>query len=247
MKRKTIHIGIILIGLFMTGCGSRMTENTEPSRVQIIETVRNVETNSEQVKAYPRMVKLKDRIYVDTGETSNLARCGVMDFSFDSSVKGGIPTKNNQTNFGKGYGGQYGMSENRIEICIDDTWHIFAYNENNFEGVEMKVIDNTNHSLTLEIVRNKNVDIQYGEAFVIEAWDTEKKMWLPVSYKQTDIAFEEVAYIVNEKNSGKWSVDWTDIYGELERGTYRIIKQLTNYKKAGENTSYTLTAEFQCK
>jgi hypothetical protein len=37
-----------------------------------------------------------------------------------------IPTENNQSNFGTGYGIQYGRVESEIEVCIDSDWHIFT-------------------------------------------------------------------------------------------------------------------------
>lgn len=73
-----------------------------------------------------RMVKLDDKLYYDTGKVSNAARCGVMDFELDSSVESGQPTENNQTNFGIGYGGQYGSNGNEIEVLINGEWHIFS-------------------------------------------------------------------------------------------------------------------------
>lgn len=287
MRRKVIHIGIILTGFVLTGCGSQSVGNIEPSRVQIVETVTNIEpsqmqlvetvtnietTDSEEAatnsheeisteilsekhtesetqkeESYPRMVKLNDKLYADTGETSNMARCGVMDFSFDSSVKDGIPAENNQTNFGKGYEGQYGMRENRIEICIDDVWHIFAYNENNFEGVDMKVTSNTNQSLILEIYHNTDCQVEYGEDYSLEKWDEEYKNWMPVHIINDNVAFPSIAYIAEKDKVTEWSVNWKNIYGKLEKGKYRIVKVVLDYKEEGGNIFHTLMSEFECE
>ena len=41
-----------------------------------------------------------------------------------------VPAKNNQSNFGTGYGYQYGSAEGTIEVLLDDgNWYIFAEKE----------------------------------------------------------------------------------------------------------------------
>ena len=68
-------------------------------------------------------------VYYDTGCKSDaIKRCGVMDGEItekcDSSE---IPAKNNQSNFGTGYGYQYGSAEGTIEVRMGDgEWYIFA-------------------------------------------------------------------------------------------------------------------------
>lgn len=71
------------------------------------------------------MIKVKDEIYVDTGKISTLPRCGLMDGEITSKVKEDeLPKKNDQSNFGKGYGYQY-SANNTIDVNIDGQWHIF--------------------------------------------------------------------------------------------------------------------------
>lgn len=72
------------------------------------------------------MVMVDGKLYVDTGENSTVkARCGVMDGGIDSSVEADEkPTKDNQSNFGVGYGFQY-MGEDTIEVYMDEQWRVF--------------------------------------------------------------------------------------------------------------------------
>jgi hypothetical protein len=74
------------------------------------------------------MVMFKDKLYYDTGTIDNgEGRCGNMDGSITSRCDvNEIPTENNQSNFGTGYGIQYGRVENEIEVCIDGDWHVFT-------------------------------------------------------------------------------------------------------------------------
>ena len=76
------------------------------------------------------MVKIKDKLYYDTGRESTAeGRCGNMDGQITSTVDGSeIPTENNQSNFGSGFGYQYGMDDT-VEIYMNDKWCVFEYRE----------------------------------------------------------------------------------------------------------------------
>lgn len=76
------------------------------------------------------MVKINDKLYYDTGRESTAeGRCGNMDGQIMSTVDGSeIPTENNQSNFGSGFGYQYGMDDT-IEIYMNDKWFVFEYRE----------------------------------------------------------------------------------------------------------------------
>ena len=73
------------------------------------------------------MVMVDGKLYYDTGEESNMdARCGVMDGEITSSVDGSeIPSEDNQSNFGTGFGYQYGANDT-LEISMNGKWIVFA-------------------------------------------------------------------------------------------------------------------------
>ena len=77
------------------------------------------------------MVMVDGVLYYDAGRLSTVsARCGNMDGEITSAVDcSEIPTENNQSNFGTGYGYQIGPMEGTIEVCIDGGWHVFATKE----------------------------------------------------------------------------------------------------------------------
>ena len=61
---------------------------------------------------------------------TDIHKCGTPDGEITSAVKGSErPTENNQSNFGTGYGYQYGVTEGTIEIYMNDKWCIFATEE----------------------------------------------------------------------------------------------------------------------
>lgn len=74
------------------------------------------------------MVMVNGEIYMDTGHESTVeARCGMMDGEITSTVDATEqPTKDNESNFGTGYGYQYGTQEGLIEIYMNDRWWVFA-------------------------------------------------------------------------------------------------------------------------
>lgn len=73
------------------------------------------------------MVRVNGVIYHDTGTESTITgRCGTYDGEIESSVDNTqIPTEDNQSNFGTGYGYQFGR-EGTVEVLIDGKWIVFA-------------------------------------------------------------------------------------------------------------------------
>lgn len=74
------------------------------------------------------MVMVNGELYMDTGyDSTTEGRCGVMDGEITSTVDGTErPIKDNQSNFGKDIGYQYGTTEGTIEIYQNEKWRIFA-------------------------------------------------------------------------------------------------------------------------
>ncbi len=77
------------------------------------------------------MVMVDGKLYIATGKESTItARCSVMDGEITSSVDGNtIPTQDNQSNFGDGYGYQYG-TDGTIEVCMDGKWYVYEVMDN---------------------------------------------------------------------------------------------------------------------
>ena len=77
------------------------------------------------------MVMVNGTLYLDTGhESTTEARCGVMDGEITSQVDGSKqPTIDDQSNFGTGYGYQYGATVGTIELFMNGKWWIFATEE----------------------------------------------------------------------------------------------------------------------
>ncbi len=126
--------------------------NVHPSPEPEIGDVIEIEYSGEILETYPAqiadvygikiikeaetwdlipMVMVNGTLYLDTGHESKIeARCGVMDGEITSQVDGSKqPTVDDQSNFGTGYGYQYGATEGTIELFMNGKWWIFATEE----------------------------------------------------------------------------------------------------------------------
>lgn len=76
------------------------------------------------------MVRVNGKLYYDTGRESTVSgRCGNMDGEIASTVDGTeIPMEDDQSNFGSGFGYQYG-ADDTIEIFMNEKWFVFEYRE----------------------------------------------------------------------------------------------------------------------
>ena len=76
------------------------------------------------------MVMVDGKLYYDTGKESSIdGRLGVMDGEITSTVEGyETPAEDNQSNFGTGFGYQYG-ADDTIEILMNGKWMVFEHRE----------------------------------------------------------------------------------------------------------------------
>ncbi len=89
--------------------------------IVIVEKAKN-DTRHDKIPA----VMVNGKLYCDTGKESTAdARCGMMDGQITSSVDGDRwPAKDGESNFGTGFGYQYGENDT-IEIFINEKWMVF--------------------------------------------------------------------------------------------------------------------------
>ena len=167
MKKRFLLVLSISIMLLMSACGkqavssneqiveSTMAVETQPTDnekevASEIETTENEQSSTEIPGDRIPMVMVDGLLYYDTGKESTIeARCGMMDGEITSTVDPSeIPTEDNQSNFGVGFGYQYGIN-NSIEIQMEDgTWFVFQregteYMDTNENAENTDIVDNT--------------------------------------------------------------------------------------------------------
>lgn len=141
MKKYTALVLSLIFMLVLAGCG-KTTGSGEPTAggantpdIEHNEAVEREQTqpaadDDEKWDMIP-MVMVDGELYLTTGYESTVeGRCGVMDGEITSTVDGSEkPTENNQSNFGTGFGYQYGSQEGTIEIYMNEKWWIYATEE----------------------------------------------------------------------------------------------------------------------
>lgn len=138
---------------------------------------------------------------------------------------------------------QYAIeNELSIETYQDYGWE--AKKLPGISGVTMEVEEEsvTPTSLTLRFVNTTDLDIQYGDPYRLEKW--ENGMWQPVPYQLDSFGFHSVAYCPKKGQPQTMDVDWKLLYGELEEGMYRIVKEIQDYRAPGDYDLYEMYAEF---
>lgn len=62
-----------------------------------------------------------------------------------------------------------------------------------------------------------------------------------------DAAWEDVAYILSDGQTTIITTQWSLMYGELPAGSYRIVKEVMDYRAPGDCDTYYLATEFEIK
>ena len=102
---------------------------TYPARITEVFSIRVVK--EAETWALIPMVMVNGTLYLDTGyESDAIERTDHFDGEITSQVDGSKrPSVDDQSNFGTGYGYQYGKTEGTIELFMNGKWWIFATEE----------------------------------------------------------------------------------------------------------------------
>ena len=102
---------------------------TYPARITEVISIRVVK--EAETWALIPMVMVNGTLYLDTGyESDAIERTDHFDGEITSQVDGSErPSVDDQSNFGTGYGYQYGKTEGTIELFMNGKWWIFAAEE----------------------------------------------------------------------------------------------------------------------
>lgn len=111
-------------------------------------------------------------------------------------------------------------------------------------GVTMVVAEGTVSStgLTVTFVNKSNRNGVYGEYFVLEKKSNGR--WDQVPTVINNYGFTDIGYPLPPGSRRDWSADWSWLYGSLDRGEYRIVKEILDFKGTGDFTKHYLSAEF---
>lgn len=109
-------------------------------------------------------------------------------------------------------------------------------------GVTMKIKENTltNTGATVIITDLSNRKNIYGTPYRIDKFEDNK--WKELELVTSDtVAWTAIGYYVDEYNQLEFNINWEWLYGKLNKGKYRIVKDTSTQ---GEGTTHYITAEF---
>ena len=87
--------------------------------------------------------------------------------------------------------------------------------------------------------------LETGQSYVLQKKDASGQ-WVDMEW-QVEPAWEDIAYDLKLNTTTELSVNWESLYGTLEPGEYKIIKNVMDYRKPGDFDGYIISAEFELK
>ena len=116
---------------------------------------------------------------------------------------------------------------------------------NNLNGVTMTVKQGTVSAtkLTVIIKNRSDNDCIFGEFFELEKKINGQWYKVPVTI-EGDYGFNSIGYDLPSGETREWAVDWKWLYGSLESGEYRIVKDILDFRATGDYDTNYLAAEF---
>ena len=98
------------------------------------------------------------------------------------------------------------------------------------QNVDIKVLEVTPTSMNVRLTNNGDEDISFGDDYEgIEVYDEATDTWIECQ-KQYEIACHDILHFVksgDKQNWFDWYVDWTNVYGSLGAGHYRLQKNIS--------------------
>ena len=116
---------------------------------------------------------------------------------------------------------------------------------NNLEGVTMTAKKGTVSAIGLTVIFENNSDKQciFGEYFHLEKKIEGNWYQVPVALDD-NYGFGDIGYDLDSSSVKEWTVKWDWLYGRLDSGDYRIVKNILDFRKTGDYEEHYLAAEF---
>lgn len=112
-------------------------------------------------------------------------------------------------------------------------------------GLTLSAKDVTPSGLTLVCTQSggePSGELMTGEDYYLIVWRAEHwRMVVPVI---ENYAWNSLAHFVSIDSDTEFEIDWEWLYGELEPGTYRIVKEFMDFRKTADYDEAIYWAEF---
>ncbi len=114
-------------------------------------------------------------------------------------------------------------------------------------GLTLSVKDVTPSGLTLVCTQSGGEitgELITGESYYLMKVKNKKGKYLSNVRGGSDFDFNAVAYMIPLNTDTEFNVDWKQMYGELKPGTYRLVKEFTEYRENGNHNDADYWVEF---
>ena len=134
-------------------------------------------------------------------------------------------------------------SQNHVaedEIVYSEIQHSALRADNDLDfGLTLTAEDVTTTGLTLICQQSGGTfegELSTGSPYSLDKLDGAKWVVCDTLIPEEEIAWTMELHLIQEGGSAEWDVDWTNLYGELKPGNYRISKHFMD--DASENTYF---------
>ena len=114
-------------------------------------------------------------------------------------------------------------------------------------GITLEATEVTSKGITLVCHQSGGenvVELSTGSFYTLQRQD--KKEWVDVDMlpQEGEVAWDALAWLIKLDDSTDWEIAWGWLYGELPAGTYRIGKEVINFREPGDFDTMMYYAEF---
>lgn len=85
--------------------------------------------------------------------------------------------------------------------------------------------------------------LKTGASYNLERYDGEK--WCPVIPIINNYGWQLQSFTVNKNQNTEFKINWEWLYGQLEAGSYRIEKEISDFREPGNQDNYIYYVEFE--
>ena len=120
--------------------------------------------------------------------------------------------------------------KSKFTCPIDNVYEIEnEYKVENIDGITMTIKEGTltNKSATIIITDTTNNENIYGSYYRIDKYEFDKWNEFDIIYED-NYAWISIGYLVDKDNKLEMDMNWLELYGELDKGTYRIVIEVNN-------------------